>query len=241
MAYYYPDSNGLEPIRQKSWRQKVKEFLDYWVTPPGTLFDLSELKGQENDEVVLRRVHLESKRKIQPTALFCLQYADQSQTCGTIQAYCLSTCSSSGEGAYEIEKLVVPNMGREMLKIILAAQRRTGDVAGSVLADRARISKAGFYSIISAKKDKKTGRTKVAAKETLIRLARALQMTLEELKELLLCSGYALSPYLSFDRAVEEVFRQRKYGYDDVNDIFRKWGCDVDLWKERTRRSGKNK
>lgn len=238
--FFMPDSNGLLPIARKSWRQRVKDFLDYWAPPPGTLFDSSELKGQENDEGVLRCSHLEPTRKMQSTALFCLQYADKSETCGTIQAYSLSTYSSTGEGAYEIEKLVVPNMGREMLKIILAAQRRGKNVSMRTLADYAGISKSEIYSIISPQ-SAKTRKMKVPAKTTLIRLARALRMTLEELKELLLCSGYALSPYLSFDRAVEEVFRERKYGYDDVNDIFRKWECEVDLWKERTRRSGKTK
>ncbi len=76
----------------------------------------------------------------------------------------------------------------------------------------ARIDRRLFSKIMSDRQYK-------PAKDTVITLAIALQLTLDEANDLLTRAGYALSHSEKRDLIIEYFFRERIYNLNDINDV----------------------
>lgn len=214
MAFIFePDLPEIDP---REWRREVRAFNDEW--DPRLVEDESNGVDRSGPE---------------SGCLLNLKYQDPDGSRATVEVH-TAYRDPRRKGADYLTKIKIPNLAEPVSRLIKRFAYKKWRWSDSELYKHAGIGRSTYHAFMSLNVSEKTKRgtrqtkpnTRIPGKKTLVQLAVAMQLEVDEAEELFLHAGYAFSPSIRWDVILKMCFEDRIWNVLDINDLLHREGCE---------------
>lgn len=214
MAYHY--SVDLPEIDSSTWRKEVRAFKDEWQ---------SRLSAEGVRDVDLCRT--------ETGCLLNLKYQEPDQSRATVEVH-TAYRDPRRKGADYLAKIKIPNLSEPVSRLIKLFAYKKCQWSDSELYKHAGVGKTTYHAFMSPYVSEKVKggtrkvrtNTRIPQKKTLVQLAVAMQLEVDEVEVLFLHAGYAFSPSIRWDVILKVCFKDRIWNILDINELLDREGCE---------------